>query len=478
MKKLIVILFLNLIPVIGFTQNQGYYPYRKLEPQKLQEDFQLLVSSLKEGHAGLYNYLDKKDFENYVSQIKEHLKNPMDETEFYIVLSEFLAQIRCGHTYVLPSKKFKSFSRNYLLSPPFSCLVKKNNLYLNHILFQSNYLSRGQRIISINGIPSEQIIQRCLKVIHADGMTQNRKNMLLGQNFQFYFKMIYGNSNYFKLRVDSVGRIQDISFSAQPVDTLSKYYHRDYNEKTPTITKTFYNNGRTPYLHLHSFKKNDTTNLKKELKAFFREVNKKNCDSLILDLRNNYGGETTQMIEALRYLHSKPFKPFLKVKATSDSSYSFLTYTKDDKKFLTDRVKKNHLNEYVWQNKKYLKEYKPYKRRYIGHIQVLINEGTFSGASHLASILKDRPNTTYYGSETGGNAFISNAGISANLVLKHTELEIHIPLLKGVYAVNHVDKPDRGVFPDYHFIPTIREIVTNKDVLLEKVLNNHFKPVE
>lgn len=478
--KIKLFIFLALITCKLTAQDNTYRPYQSFQSKDLLEDFNLIVSSLKEGHAGLYNFTDSSKLNIYITKVRKLLERPMDERTFYGVVSEFLSKIQCGHTFVLPSKNYMEFSKKYAHVLPFNCYVQNDSLFLKQVLCGDTSLKSGLHVKKINGNYDYEIIHRLRKIIHADGSGMGRREMLLGNNFQFYYRMIYGYPLNVHLKIGQKNEYKQVVVPTEKLDTLKKYYHLRYiQDSISNVSYKYIDSLSTGVLAIKALKGNKEE-FDQKLKSTFKQINQEGIQHLVLDLRNNFGGETEKMILAARYLLPEKFKVFRSITTASkgDQKYSFLTYTPKLYRYLTKKVHLTKHGKYEWRNKKYLKYYKPKKHHYTGKLYVLINEGTFSGASHLAASLYNRDSTVFIGNETGGNSSLSNAGISATLLLKHTKLLVNIPLLKGTYYVNNIKNTSRGIIPNIQATPSIEDKVNNVDSVLQKLLLFLFKNEE
>jgi hypothetical protein len=62
------------------------------------------------------------------------------------------------------------------------------------------------------------------------------------------------------------------------------------------------------------------------------------------------------------------------------------------------------------------------------------------------------------------------------IVLPNTRIRVNIPLNKYVMAVKKTKYKDRGIIPDHIIVPTIDDILQNKDVQMDYTLQLAEKP--
>jgi hypothetical protein len=75
------------------------------------------------------------------------------------------------------------------------------------------------------------------------------------------------------------------------------------------------------------------------------------------------------------------------------------------------------------------------------------------------------------GQETGGGYYGNTSGFFVVAVLPHTGIEVTTPQWSYYMAVSGYPHPDRGVLPDYEVVPTIDDILQNRDAEMEFTLD-------
>src|SRR5205085_3327177 len=107
------------------------------------------------------------------------------------------------------------------------------------------------------------------------------------------------------------------------------------------------------------------------------------------------------------------------------------------------------------------------RNHYSGKLMVLINGGSFSASSLVASYLKDRNRALFIGEETGGAQEGCNAGITPYYKLPNTKIRIRMPAFRIIHDVCP-KITGRGVMPDYMTDYSLDNILTRKDLDLKK----------
>jgi len=122
-----------------------YNPEKKYTPTELEQDFNALVTTLKQAHGHLYAYISPDGFNDQTNAIKKELDREMTEMQFYRLLAPFVSSIRCGHTEIKPSLNHSHFLNSHRISIP-----------LGYVLLDSKSPPHFGR-----GVIPEHIIQPC-----------------------------------------------------------------------------------------------------------------------------------------------------------------------------------------------------------------------------------------------------------------------------------------------------------------------------
>lgn len=111
-RKFVLLTAAFILPGLGATQTpQGF------EPKQLQEDFQIARKALEEAHSGIYRYVPKAELDRHFDAAAKSVNQPLDAWGFYRLLTPLVANLRCGHTAVLPSPSLKREMERALLLP-------------------------------------------------------------------------------------------------------------------------------------------------------------------------------------------------------------------------------------------------------------------------------------------------------------------------------------------------------------------------
>ncbi|MGD8539208.1 MAG: S41 family peptidase [Candidatus Aminicenantes bacterium] len=463
------------------SEKQVFEPDKKYAVDELREDFVLLRTALEEAHAGLYFYTPKEEMDSLFDRLYSGLDRPKTELEFYAHLSPLIATINDGHTGLMFSREYDTYLRNQSIVMPFRLLYMEGRAYLLRNYSDDEDVEMGGEVVSINGHPMPEILKNMLAVQPSDGRNVTSKYRRLESTTTFgrRYLQLYGLTTAFNIVYLSPtdGKKKEIRVKGIKREELTKRFNQRYPDiarQRPPIELEY--RGDVAILTIRTFSSGSYRNAQISyplfLKKTFRELSEKNIPHLIIDLRDNGGGEDLWGRLLVSYLMDKPFMyyNFLEVKSTS---FSFLEHTDapDIEKMLQKRTKKNDRGTYDILVHANLGEQKPLKPAYKGKVYVLINGRSFSGSGETTSLMHYHKKAVFVGEECGAGYYGNTSGIMPTLTLPHTKLRIRIPMVRYHMAVSGYDYPDRGIIPDYPFIRSVEDHIKGRDTEMDYVLS-------
>jgi len=461
---------------------KNYNPNKKYAPQALHADFQQMKKVMEAKHPSLYWYTSKDRIDEYFRYYDTNIRDSMTERDFvWKILAPMINKIHCGHTGAGMSKQYEKWSRNKKLAQ-FPLMLKVWNdtmAVIGNWHTKDSIFKRGTIITAINGIPASDMIYQMLDALREDGYAHQVNYIRISGNFPAMHKNLYGLSKTYTIRyIDSIGQhctatiplYEPLADSAKTkkdtakVPIVEKKLSKRQQKRSFQIDST----GQFATMYLNSFSGWD---LRGFFRKSFRQMKTNNLQNLVIDLRNNGGGDVNACILFTKYLTNHPFR-------ITDSCYSIArslhpytnmfwgTWLNNVQWFLLARKKSDglyHLNIY---EKKW---YQPKKKNHFdGKVYVLINGPTFSASTLFANIVKGQPNIKLVGEETGGG-WHGNSGIMIpSFQLKETKVNVRMPLFR-VVQFKHVEKNGSGISPDIS-VPTDYEYLKKgKDKKMEVV---------
>lgn len=471
MKKILKPLFLGLIFTF-YSISNCLFAQNNLHKEQILEDLDIFQTSLRNNHPQLFLYSSRQKLDSFFIDTKAKIKGDMLPIDFYRILTPVLPIIGNNHTNIVPPKSFIESNLAEAKRFPFSLFSQNDSLYVLEDASKEYVIKEGSIINAINGMDANSIIQTFLSNITTDG--NNRTQPLYGasRGFSRYFAYYFGFPMVFDIEyVDSGGNSSKTAIKAITTDQIAE--NRKSKKETPSNNLNdlaFEVIDEIGVLSVKTFSPSKPKLFKKFLGETFEEIRSKGINKLIIDLRDNMGGYPEVSNQLLTYLIKEDVSPYRLEYAITDKVYN-LQYFEDDiylKHFSRLKLieKEGRYNVKGAVDTKL----KPNKYNYAGKLYILMNANSSSTTGQLIGLLKTYTDALFVGEESGGNP----VGIVANdiltLTLPNSNIEVKLPVIYSELNVDF-DNKGRGILPDKEIKPTIEELLSGKDAVLEKTLN-------
>lgn len=490
--KSLALVLLNVLP-LHYAGAQTKTGLQTFSANELLLDFDLLTSSLKEAHTGLYWYSPEKSFDSLVKAQRLKIKNNLNTLDFYRIVAPIVAFTKEDHCDIhLDPGTLNTIKTEGKFIPVVITYLSGKVFILNNPV--SGTQLKGHELLSVNGQNITDIYNQIFSTFAADGYIKISKYRYLDiHSFAIEYVKAIGQSDVYTIetRDPVTQKITACNLPAISLATLLAFTEALYTDgvvKQVEAPASLAFEGSTAILSFNTFSNSDYEDHKTEFKTFvksaFDSIFKSNTRNLIIDLRENGGGSEGNEDYLFSFLAPSPYNKYKYVQASA-LSFSFYDYTDysgaEDRKELEEDLATEH---YVSDDGRYLR--KPgintpeplQPNRFRGNIYVLTGGWTYSGGAEFCSLMKEHTKATFIGEETGGGFYGNTSGYIIELTLPNTGLKIDIPLLKFVLEVSDKMPFGRGVIPDYEVSPSIKEFLSGKDVQMDfaKLLITKAKP--
>lgn len=407
-----------------------YNPDRLFTVDELKEDFKYLRTYLEKNQPNLYLYTTKSEMNKTFDSLYSALHKPMNDRAFYSFLTMLYGKIKDGHTYFLPSEAYYDYHNEVSGFLPFRIHNNLSRLFIANNFSDDKNFPVTVEIVSINGISAKDIINNLMKRQIRDGHNITYPEWILNSWFREYYSYHYRFPDKFEIvYIDSLGREVKSTVNSLPKKIINERSRTIETNKSSKGINISFNKDSIGLLSIPSFDKNmlkSTYNqdFKTEINSCFEILANTNCKSLILDLRDNQGGDFQNGMLLLSQLINEEFILFNK----------------------THKVK-------------------PQKVVYSGKLFVLINGGSFSCTGMVCSALKRFEKGKFFGEECGGNKAVFSGDVHT---ITFPNTSIRCTVGTSVFEVESALNDGHGIKPDVTF-PAFNGILNNKMQLLDFV---------
>jgi CubicO group peptidase (beta-lactamase class C family) len=443
-------------------------------PQQLREDFRIVRQALEEGHPGVYRYVSKERLERKFNAAEKQLDQPMDLYSFYRVLAPMVASIECGHTNInLPASELDRLKQNALLLPlSVKCIRSKIYVFRDYTRESSDL--PGSEIRAINGQPIDRIVRTLLAAAQGDGEILTGRFRQVGGFFNRGLYVLCGLHAPYRVlyREAATGQQKEAELAGltwnQLAATAQTRYPEDNQRPDHAADLQWFDEGKIAVMTIHGFYGYADKEQKKPLGEFipeaFAQFQRKGTRSLILDLRNNGGGDDDLGKLLFSYLTDRPFQYYNDL-VINALHFDFMRYAQqpDDIPEHVKDVQKMPDGRYRLISHPNWGLQQPQQPGFAGKVFILMNGGSFSTTCEFISIMHFHHRAVFIGEEAGGGYYGNTSGFMPILALPNTKLTLRVPLMKYVLAVSGYRFPKRGVMPDYPIQPTIADMLAGRD---------------
>ncbi len=449
-------------------------------PEALRNEYDLMRQLLEREHPSLYWYTPKDSMDLFFSRYRSRITDSMTEPEFaWRIMAPMLQHIRCGHTAVRMSSAYVSRNRDRIFPGfPFYLMNWGDSLMVTGTRYgKDTLLSRGTRILSVNQVASARICQEIGDHLPVDGYAGGINTLRLSGNFPSLHRNVFGVSPRYQLEyLDSGGRVRWMEVAAFVPDT-ARVKAPTPAPKAPRIPNHRFSrdsSGTYAVMTLRTFTGIDMYFF---LKRSFRRLRRDPVPHLIVDLRNNGGGNIYLSTLLTRYLSRTSFR-------VADSAIT----------------RQNHLGRYTryhqgkgWNNlhlrtlarkgadgQYHLRRYERHrfrpKRRnaFTGQVWVLTSGITFSASTLFAAAVKGQPGIQLVGEETGGGWYGNSGILIPDITLPETGIRFRMPLYRLVNYRHEKERKGYGIPPDWR-IPADPEAVLRREDKKMKTLTTRLR---
>lgn len=482
-QKIIILLILSVL----FASCVGVDSFAKpevLTKTEFTNDWRAFTGILTSYHPGLTAWHSREEVSSFLKQQESRIDGSMDYRSFYALINETIDYIGDGHTGAYHSDWY--YQDVPASSFPLTLAVIDQKLYL---LDQEEGIPYGSEITAIDGKSSDEILNDLSIYTFSDGTAAPGETEQLNGAFGDYYSEHYGSKNQYKIgwQYDETGEkgntlVRSIVYTDETIGR--DYYPQDEEQEIQSYEYRVLDE-TTAYLGIHSFVfgeegyTGDEKDWADFLQSAFTQLKEDNRDELILDLRENGGGDPLYLAQLLSYLipqsmvldrsmyavtQEVPFKDLI-----LPSQQDRAREVEEELKELTVLNSKNQY-EYQWEEADLVKIEPQNDLLFKGKLMVLISPMTFSAGSMCAAILEDRTAAVTIGQETTGGMTRLCAAADFQYRLPNTGILLDIPTVGLHVNLKNKYPRGRGVIPDIPVENRSELYFAGKDPELETAL--------
>ena len=473
------------------TSRYNTYITSPLPVEKLKKDVDKAQKLLVKHQPKLDWYITADRLNSKFDSLRNSITAPMTSREFFENLSPVIYSVRQGHNRLRaaplkPTSQQKANSKG-IKAPiaQFAYTIDDNRLFITENQPTDSTIQAGTEVIAINGESVQEILKKCYSSFTSDGYNTTFFARFTAENFQKICIALYPewkDSIYFSFKNDEIVR---------KVYGISVKESKEQKKPDVRMLSFLTTDSVIAVLKISSFR---SGNYQKFYQKSFETLAAAKTQTLVIDIRDNYGGSLREISYLYSFLTDSAFIFIDKAEVTSPYSCAF-----NGKPLNVILARKNILSKctgtlsypvhYILssiidlssvskkQDGKYYYSYsssklkQPNKNCFEGTIYVLANGGSFSASCILLSNLQGSKRAFVVGEETGGAYNGTVAGRMLTKTLHYSKLRLTV----GMQAIQPHYKSSiegRGIFPDKEIVPTIENRINHQDPEIEWIKNH------
>ncbi len=431
----------------------------RFSKEQVLSDLKSLRSSLEEAHYDMYVYTPRKTIDSIYQELSSSVKeDSLSLLETTNLLQRLTSAVNNGHTEIFfPIQSYLTYAEGGGTIFPIEIAFENDRALIRKNWSDIPELEPGTEIISID----EMSISELLENIHPQVSAE--RNYFKNAKIEFYsiprmYWQVFGEKENFSVEARIDGKIKKYQVNA--VKVFEGYEGKRSEVLNASMQLKFVDG--VAYLNPGDLF-GDEDKYRKFIDSSFAAIQESKASNLIIDLRNNQGGNDSFGDYMVSYIADKPFQ------WSSDFTLKTSSFLKDNIRKTRDTTSAFWSSALTHEDGEiYPYEFEPFQpqpveKRFEGKVYVLVNRQSHSQSTVTASQIQDYGFGTIVGEETG--EFPTLYASVFKFQLPETGIEVQVS--KGYMVRVNGSREARGLVPDI-FIQD--HLLDEQDEILEGLL--------
>lgn len=450
--------------------------------QQVQADFDELYQTMSSAHANLFHTLSRAEYEAAYKATRDGFTAPMSHFDVERAFQQFVALGKVAHARInFPAERFSQFRSSGGKTLPIYFRWRDHRWFVSENYSNSSALTESTEVLALNGISMDAWFERLKKHISAD--TDELAATLLELQFQQYLWLELGEINEFTLTIQQANLVRDVTVPAlNKQQLLSAVEATASTSNSGELRDAKMLSNAIAYLKPGPFYNAEDPQSVWDTAAFHQFIDQAfesfitaGADTLIIDLRQNPGGDNSFSDHLIAWFADKPFSfastfTVRSSAAAAASNQARLATIKNQKDNPSFWLREQYEATPFGQSFNYsIPETQPRKgKKFNGKVICLVNRHSYSNAVSVAAIVQDYGFGTVAGETTAD--FATTYGSMETFSLTHTGIQVGFP--KALIVRPSGDTTLGPVIPSWPLLPDGAETSNaDSDPQLDKLVN-------
>lgn len=449
-------------PIPGFA-------FQKIAKEQLTADIRFWHKVMEESHVNLYHAISKEDLEKREDELLSAVEDSISQTAAVLLFGKLAALLNEGHIGMPSSSVTDSMYTNSLRFPFLLQKLTDTEWIVDRDLSSEQTLGVNAAILEVNGKAVSELNRQFRE--YYGGLETWRKQQMATYVRKLLF--LHGMESPYRIKARTeagqIIRFTTAGYSKQQADSLNKVLAASVRQPSEPYTFTLLPHN-IAYINYRQMVNSRTNPFSDFLKTSFTKIKETNAAGLIIDLRENGGGNSALGDSLISYFSTRPYVLSGGMKWKSSRHYKAYLKLMEKVGSRSENQFYHSLKEgdmYTFVNKNLRK---PVSREltFTGKTAILIGPNTFSSANMLSDGIRSYQLATLFGESTGepGNDF----GEMYNFMLPNT----HIIARASTKMFTRADGDEKNfdpIMPDVPVKPSPKDLKEKRDVILETAVN-------
>ncbi len=414
----------------------------------VRADLSYLYDTLKSAHFNLFAHRAQPEYDRYFQKLIESVTGPVSRLDAIKLYMAFVAYGNVGHAKIdFPVPQYVDYLQGGGTLIPLDIRIDGDRILVAHSYVRNSGLAIGDELVAINGRSAAYWLNRATMFVSAE-----RPYMAYAQLESMFPRIMWlvdGQQDSYDITVRTPDGDRTVMLKAVPVMQIEEYkatlegvfYKREALMLSPEIA----------YLRPGPFYATDDIGHLAGFESFIRDAFtafiENGAEELILDLRNNPGGDNSFSDPMLTWIADKPFhfasRYELKASPQTRTVLADLAvqYPYGISAQMAKRIKE-HANGEIFEFE--IPENAARSKGFTGRVWALVDRHTYSNATTVAAIIQDYEFGIVVGEETSD--LPTSYASSAQFTLPLTNISVTYP--KAYFVRPSGDESLQGVVPD------------------------------
>jgi predicted nucleic acid-binding protein len=464
---------------LALLSNTASAEVRRYAPEIVRAELKTLYEMLHASHYDLYAHRAREDYDAFYRRLRQDTDRVLTHAQLQSLLQRFTAYRNVAHAVIDPPVvAWEAFRAAGGRAFPLSLRVMDDPVWVSdHHGVEG--ISVGDRILAVDGMPALEWLGRLRAHLSADNehfaytLMEGRLPLLVWQEWgdAGTYSLLLDRGDGRSVEVEVAGWRRDDDPAPSPPDTPR--FTPDANTREARMI-----DNTTAYLRPGPFYDNrpqaehpwDPSAFHRFIDLAFQQFLERDAEQLLVDLRDNPGGNSSFSDHLLAWFATRPFRfsndfTIRISEAAVTANRARLEAQGDGEDSISAQLAALYKGRAPGERVRYPIDWvKPREgRRFGGEVYVLVNRHSYSNAVSVAAIAQDYGFATVLGETTADLA--NTYGAMEHFTLPHSGIRVGFPKARILRPSGDVEADQ--VVPD---VAINSPLESRTDVVLERAL--------